>query len=96
MPDGDSIIAVIVEDGHHRRHLSATILSFFPSLSSVLSGYVAPPPCPSPTMTIMMTTNDGVPVFLRLPYIVAECQRRLRFVAIRDHHQSFIDATVGC
>ncbi len=43
-------------------------------------------------MTIMMTTNDDTSVFLRLPYIVAERQRRLRFVAIRDRHRSFIDA----
>ena len=49
MPDGDSIIAVIVEDGHRRRRLSATILSFVPSLSSVLSEYhVAPPSLPLP------------------------------------------------
>jgi hypothetical protein len=44
-------------------------------------------------MTIMMTTNDDASVFLRLPYIVAERQWRLRFVAIRDRHdRSFIDA----
>jgi hypothetical protein len=43
-------------------------------------------------MTIMMTTNDDASVFLRLPYIVAERQRQLRFVAIRDRHRSFIDA----
>jgi hypothetical protein len=43
-------------------------------------------------MKIMMTTNDDASVFLRLPYIVAERQWRLRFVAIRDRHRSFIDA----
>ena len=48
MPDGDSIIAVVVEDGHRRRRSSATILSFFPSLSLVLSGYVTPPSLPLP------------------------------------------------
>ena len=43
-------------------------------------------------MTIMMTIKDDASVFLRLPYIVAERQRRLRFVSIRDRHRSFIDA----
>jgi len=43
-------------------------------------------------MTIMMTTNDDATVFLRLPYIVAERQWRLQFVAIRARHRSFIDA----
>ena len=42
-------------------------------------------------MTIMMTTNEDASVFLRLPYIIAERQRRLQFVAIRDRHRSFID-----
>jgi hypothetical protein len=40
---------------------------------------------------IMMTTNDDASVFFSLPYIVPERQRRLRFVAIRDRHRSFID-----
>ncbi len=46
-PDGKSIVAVVVEDGHRRCRLSATILSFYPSLSLVLYGHVTPP-SPSP------------------------------------------------
>jgi len=42
-------------------------------------------------MTIMMMTNDDAPIFLRLPNIIAKRQQRLRFVAIRDRHRSFID-----
>ena len=48
MPDGNSIIAVVVKDGHRSRHSLATILTFFPSLSLVLSGHVAPPLLPLP------------------------------------------------
>ena len=67
------------------------ILSFFPSLSSVLSGYVVPPlPCGGvvpPPLSDDEDHDGNERQSVRLP-----CQRRLGFVVIRDRHRSFVDA----
>jgi hypothetical protein len=43
-------------------------------------------------MTITTKANNDTSIFLHLPYVIAQRQQRLQFVAIHDRHRSFVNA----